>query len=145
MPEEIKAEATIQVPSSIDLPEAQPIPQAETVLAAAVETGKAQQAAETAAEEAKESASKMEPILARMTELEERLATLEAEETEEAEEPETLTIPEEEDGTLAVASAQTVTLDEPQSPKGEIQTKQSEMPQEKRGSGGLFKKMFLNQ
>lgn len=152
MTEQVTAEVIVTNPSLTDSQEEQtaPIPQAETVIRAAVETGKAAQAAESAAREAKESQSAAEQILAEirptLEAITERLEALEAEEeTEEETEAEPLIIPAEEGDTLTTVSAQTVTLDEPPKPKESIQTKQLETPQEGKRGGGLFKRMFLNQ
>lgn len=152
MTEKVTAEVTLENPSSIVSQEEQtaPIPQAETVLAAAVETGKAQEAAEAAAREAKQSQSVTEQFLAEirptLEAISERLEALEAEAEEETEtEEEPLIIPAGEDGTLTTVSAQTVTLDEPPKPKETIQTKQSETPQEHKTGGGWFKRILLNQ
>jgi hypothetical protein len=153
MPDEVTV--TVENPSSKDsnaVQQAEPIPQPQLVIAAAMETGKAAQAAESAAEEATQSATKAEQLLAEirnairpeLEEISERLANLEAMEEEEAEEQEPSIIPAEEDGILTTASVSTVTLDEPPKVKEEIQTKQSEMPQGNQERGGFLRRIFLN-
>lgn len=147
-PEEVTV--TVENPSSKDSNAEPNLPQAQTVIAAALETGKAAQAAESAAAEATQSATKAEQFLAEIREaikpeleaINERLSTLEAD--EEPEEPEPSITPGDEDDTLTIVSAETVKLDEPPKPKEETPMKQNEAPQEKQERGGLFKKIFLN-
>jgi hypothetical protein len=142
MVQEVTAEATVQIPSSQDSPEEKPIPQAETILAAAVETGKAQQAAESAAEEAKEATSKAEAVLtsiqATLATINERLTTVETTVQEE------LISPEDEEDTQEIAIAETVEIDEPPKQPELTQAKQDEMPQDKQERGGFLRKIFLN-
>ena len=150
MPEEIKAETTIEIPSSKDLPKEPPNPQADQVIAAAIQTGAAAERTEAAATEATQAAAKSEATLQEIRNLlkpeleaiSERLRALEEMEAEEIEEP-SITSGDEED-TPTVASAEIVTLDEPHKQKEEIPTKQDEPPQKNQERGGFIKRLLLN-
>jgi hypothetical protein len=149
MPEEIKAQTIVQLPSSI-VSQEEPQPQnqaAEQVIAAAIQTGAAAERTESAATEATKSAKKAEQILSEIRsaikpELEaisQRLTDLEAEEPEEP----LITLDGAED-TPTIASAEIVKLDEPPKQTEPTSTRQDVPPENKRGQGGFLRRLFLN-
>lgn len=151
---EVKAEATIEVPSSKDshaAPQETQNQQAAEVIQAAIQTGAAAERTETAAAEAQAAAMTVEQHLASLRKLLEpelvainerlkHLEELEAEETEEIEEA----ITQAEGGdTPTIVSAEIVKLEEPQGKRDTAETTQQGSPETKRGRS-VFHKLFLN-
>jgi len=148
MPEEIKAQTIVEIPSSPDsrsAPDPQANQAADQVIAAAIQTGAAAERTESAAAEATQSATKAEQILSEIRQaIKPELEAINRRLTELEEPLEPLTTPEDEEDTLTVASAEIVSLDEPQKKTEPIPTRQDAQPENKQGRGGFLKKLLLN-